>query len=143
MVNSRFLAGGISDWFATIREMYRVIVATGTGWIQITELRPRLRCDDNSLPANAASATWSNIFTSNGPIGEALGTTNWEEIGPMLKRRVEAAGFVDVVEHIDKAPVGGWHPGITPSGIELYSECFRPAIESHREVYGARVVGLS
>jgi len=112
MVTSRFIAGGITDWSATTREMYRILTATGTGWVQITELRPALVCDDNSIPETATAACWPNIFFAPGDIGNALGTARFDEIATMLKRRVEAAGFVDVHEYIDKAPVGNWHPGI-------------------------------
>ena len=91
--------------------MFRVLSATGTSWVQITELRPGLCCDDGSIPNNAASATWSNIFFAPGAIGDALGTSKFDEAVMMLKHRVEAAGFVDVREYVDKAPVGDWHPG--------------------------------
>lgn len=112
MVTSRFIAGGITDWFGTIREMYRILTGTGTSWIQITELRPHLRCDDNTVPADSASATWTNIFFTPGNIGDTLGTSRWDEAATMLRHRVQAAGFVDVHEYIDKAPVGIWHPGV-------------------------------
>jgi hypothetical protein len=113
-VTSRFIAGGINDWFATIREMFRILTGTGKSWVQVTEVRPALRCDDNSIPPDAASATWPNIFFSAGTIGDSLGTARFDEIATMLKPRVTAAGFVDVCLYIDKAPVGNWHPGTSP-----------------------------
>jgi hypothetical protein len=111
MVTSRFIAGGISHYFATIREMYRVLTGSGNSWIQITELRPGLYCDDNTIPADAASVKWANIFFASGSIGNTLGTAYFDEIATTLKARVQAAGFVDVREYIDKAPVGNWHAG--------------------------------
>lgn len=93
--------------------MFRVLTGTGKSWIQVTELRPGLRCDDNSIPSDAASVTWPHIFFSAGIIGNSLGTARFDEIATMLKPRVTAAGFVDVHLHIDKVPVGGWHPGIS------------------------------
>jgi len=95
--------------------MYRVLIGTGTSWIQLTELRPALCCDNNSIPANAASRTWPNIFFVPGTIGDTLGTAQFDNMATMLKARVEAAGFVDVHEYIDKAPVGSWHTGNTSS----------------------------
>jgi hypothetical protein len=115
IVSSRFVAGGITDWDATISEMYRVLMGTGTSWVQLTELRPALYCDHNSIPANAASRTWPNIFFASGAIGDTLGTAQFDNIATMLKARVLAAGFVNVHEYIDKAPVGNWHPGNTSS----------------------------
>ena len=111
MVNSRFLAGGVTDYFATIREMFRILSGSGNSYVQITELRPGLYCDDNSIPADAASVKWPLIFFVSGNIGDTLGTSKFDGIATMLKVRVEAAGFVDVREFIDKAPVGNWHPG--------------------------------
>jgi ubiquinone/menaquinone biosynthesis C-methylase UbiE len=111
MVTSRFLAGGIANYFATIKEMYRILTGLGNSWIQITELRPGLYCDDNTIPADAASVKWPNIFFVSGKIGDTLGTSRFDEIATSLKTRVQAAGFVDVREYIDKAPVGNWHPG--------------------------------
>ena len=110
MVTSRFLAGGITDYFATIREMFRILTGAGNSYIQITELRPGLYCDDNSIPADAASTKWPRIFFVSGNIGNTLGTSRFDEIATLLRARVEAAGFVDVREFIDKAPVGNWHP---------------------------------
>jgi hypothetical protein len=111
MVTSRFVAGGITDWSATIGEMYRVLVGTGHGYIQITEIRPGLYCDDNTIPNNAAGKKWTNIFFAPGAIGNGLGTAQFDEIATSLKWRVEEAGFVDVREYVDKAPVGVWQTG--------------------------------
>ena len=63
---------------------------------------------------NAASKTWPNIFFSEGTVGNILGTAKFDEAATMLKARVETAGFVDVHEYIDKAPVGNWHHGTSP-----------------------------
>jgi hypothetical protein len=113
IVHGRFLAGGINNWDTTITEMYRVLAATGKARVQLTELRPGLRCDDDSVPADAASASWPDIFFTQGHLGDRLGTSKFDEIAMMLKRRLEAAGFVDIEEFIEKAPVGGWYPGIS------------------------------
>jgi hypothetical protein len=111
IVNGRFLAGGIRDWWALIMEMRRILSANGNGWIQLTEIRPSLRTDDNSIPANASCATWPSIFFTPGQIGNTLGTARFDEVATMMKQRVEAAGFIDVQLYVDKAPVGMWHPG--------------------------------
>jgi hypothetical protein len=110
IVNARFLAGGITDWFNFIRDVRRVLSATGNGSVQFTELRPALRSDDNIVLATAPSASWPNIFFSEGEICNRLGTARIDEIATMLKARCEATGFIDVHEYIDKIPVGSWHP---------------------------------
>ena len=94
--------------------MFRVLIGSGNSYIQITELRPGLYCDDNSIPADASSAKWPRIFFVPGNIGDTVGTSMFDGIATMLRARVEAAGFVDVREFIDKAPVGNWHSGAIP-----------------------------
>ena len=111
MVTSRFIAGGITDWSSTIEEMYRILVGTGNGWIQLTESRPGLYCDDDTVPDSAAAKKWPNIFFVPGTVGNSLGTAHFDEIATSLRWRVEQAGFVDIHEYVDKAPVGAWHPG--------------------------------
>ena len=95
---------------ASIQEMYRILAPNGTSWIQLCELRPQLFCDDNTIPYDASSMVWTNLFFTPGRIGNTLGTVHFDEIARMLKTRTEAAGFVDVREIIDRAPVGAWHP---------------------------------
>ena len=114
-VNGRFLAGGITDFPATIREIYRILAGTGTSWVQLTELRPFLRCDDRSIPPTALSLTWHNIFFTNTSIGNTLGTNAFDSIATNLRSWVTEAGFVDVREYIEKAPVGIWNPGTSLS----------------------------
>ena len=91
--------------------MFRVLSGTGNSYIQLTEICPALLCNDNSIPITSAGRSWPNIFFSQGNIGNTLGTAYFDEIATMLRTRVEAAGFVDVREYVDRAPVGNWHPG--------------------------------
>jgi hypothetical protein len=58
--------------------------------------------------------SWPNLFFVPGNIGNTLGTRHFDEIATTLRTRVEEAGFVDVREYIDRAPVGNWHPGRAP-----------------------------
>jgi len=135
-VNSRFIAGGITDWFALIREIYRVVVASGNGWIQVAEIRPWLYCDDNSIPPDAPSIAWTQLLFGQTELGGRLGTSRFDEIATSLKGWVQAAGFVDVTEYVDKAPVGGWHPG-TVLPIPKFID--RSSALSDWEVHGIRL----
>jgi hypothetical protein len=146
MVTSRFIAGGISNWTTTIGEMYRVLAGTGDGWIQVTEIRPGLYCDDNTLPDNASSKKWPNIFFVPGTVGNSLGTAQFDEIATSLRWRVEQAGFVDVHEYVDKAPVGVWPAGTTFSAMPtlgLRANRERCTNEQDRKVPGAWLAWLS
>ena len=141
-MNGRFLAGGISDWSATIREMYRVLSGTGNSWIQLTEIRPALLCDDESIPLTTAGRSWPNIFFTPGNISNTLGTAHFDEIATMLKTRVEAAGFVDVREYVDSAPVGSWHPGKSFKETTS-SRRSRSQVEYNWKVHGSGMVGMA
>jgi hypothetical protein len=100
---------------ASLQEMYRILAPSGTSWIQLCEIGPQLFCDDNSIPPNAASMVWTNLFFTPGRIGNTLGTANFDEIATTLRTRTQTVGFVDVEEIVDKAPVGAWHPGTSNS----------------------------
>ena len=41
------------QWPGYMKEAYRII-KPGTGWIQCVEFEPFYRCDDGSVPADAA-----------------------------------------------------------------------------------------
>lgn len=55
VVDFRIVGGGVTktQWPAYMKEVYRIL-KPGTGWVQCGEFDPLLRCDDNSVPADAA-----------------------------------------------------------------------------------------
>jgi hypothetical protein len=55
VVDFRIVGGGVtkSQWPAYMKELYRIL-RPGSGWIQCGEFDPLLRCDDNSIPADAS-----------------------------------------------------------------------------------------
>lgn len=108
MVAIRFIAGGITNWPSFIGNVFRILVGTGNGCIQITEIETKLYCHDNTVPENAVAKTWPNLFFAAGDFGDELGTAGFDDIAKSLKRWVQAAGFEDVREDIKLAPVGDW-----------------------------------
>lgn len=82
---------------------YRRHLKPGTGYIEQVEIDLQPRCDDNSLPANANINVWYDYLRdsterANRPVAYQHNTTT------MLRQ----AGFIDVTEHIIRAPLSGW-----------------------------------
>ena len=114
MVSIRFINGGIDDWNAFIGEAFRILVGTGTGYIQITEIETKLYCYSNSIPEDSAAKTWpSRFFAAGGDFSDELGTVGFDDIAVSLEKRVQKIGFQVVQHDRREVPVGVWPSGIT------------------------------
>jgi ubiquinone/menaquinone biosynthesis C-methylase UbiE len=53
--NARAIMAGVTkeQWPQYISEVYRIL-KPGTGWIMCCEFNPNLKCDDETVPADAA-----------------------------------------------------------------------------------------
>jgi ubiquinone/menaquinone biosynthesis C-methylase UbiE len=53
--NARAIMAGVTkeQWPKYISEVYRIL-KPGTGWIMCCEFNPNLKCDDETVPADAA-----------------------------------------------------------------------------------------
>jgi len=95
------VTGGIKNWDNYLAEIYRLMKSSGSAWVQLSEFSPRLRCDDESIPEDAACRVVpQQIFLSENQSGIDY------DIATTLKARVQKAGFVDVRQFIDRIPVG-------------------------------------
>lgn len=73
------------------------------GYIEQVELDVRVMSDDGSLPRDSLLAGWGDTFLGCAErAGRALSTQT------TMKDKIEAAGFVDVQEHLYKCPIGAW-----------------------------------
>jgi hypothetical protein len=75
----------------------------GSGWLEQVEIDLEPRCDDETLPPNAEFRQWYDYIaeaTQRGgrPIAYQHNT----------KELLRAAGFIDIVEAVIRAPVNGW-----------------------------------
>jgi ubiquinone/menaquinone biosynthesis C-methylase UbiE len=55
LINCRAIMAGVTkeQWPQYISEVYRIL-KPGTGWIMCCEFNPNLKCDDGTVPADAA-----------------------------------------------------------------------------------------
>ena len=112
MVGLRFINGGIDNWDNLLRGVFRILVGTGCGYIQITEIETNLYCHSNSIPEDSAATTWPNLFfAAGGDFTEELRMAGFNEIPTSLEKRVREIGFQDVREDIKMVPVGVWPSG--------------------------------
>ena len=73
------------------------------GYIEQLEPDVRVMSDDGSLDPNSLLAGWGENFVgSSERAGRSLDTFK------TMKAKIEAAGFVDVQEHLYKCPIGVW-----------------------------------
>lgn len=73
------------------------------GYIEHADISPLLKCDDDSIPRGSMWETQGALAIE---CGELSGKTMM--IQPQMKDLITAAGFVDVVEHKIKWPLGPW-----------------------------------
>jgi hypothetical protein len=88
------------------------------GYIQHIEVEPKPRCDDGTLPTpNVLQKCFDLVETLNGVGG------NFSVID-QIKPQLAEAGFVDIVEHRYKLPLGPWSSNPMYQDLGRYYEMF-------------------
>ncbi|KAL8858800.1 MAG: hypothetical protein Q9178_004717 [Gyalolechia marmorata] len=100
-IHSREMFGSIADWDEYFRQCY--LHLKPGGYVEALERGVQPVSDDGTVGPDHFWTTWGNTVLS---IGETWGKgfNAWEN----LKERMEAAGFVDVVQVPMKWPIGPW-----------------------------------
>ena len=100
-IHSREMFGSIADWDEYFHQCY-LHLAPG-GYVEALERGVKPVSDDGTVGPDHFWTTWGNTVLS---IGETWGKgfNAWE----ILKERMEAAGFVNVVQVPMKWPIGPW-----------------------------------
>lgn len=125
----RYMLGSIKDWPKLIGQAFRTLKPGG--YFEILEPDSTLRCDDDSLPEDAALRQWNHLFVT---AANALGTS---VVGaPEHKDRIRDAGFTDITQEVFKLPnspwpkdpalkeIGGYHMATFMEGLEGLSLFF-------------------
>ncbi|KAI4159161.1 MAG: hypothetical protein LQ342_006808 [Letrouitia transgressa] len=100
-IHSREMFGSIADWDEYFRQCY--LHLKPGGWVEALERGVKPTSDDGSVGPDHFWTEWGNTVLG---AGEKWGKGfNAFEI---LKEKMEAAGFVDVVEVNMKWPIGPW-----------------------------------
>ncbi|KZM20216.1 uncharacterized protein EKO05_0001102 [Ascochyta rabiei] len=100
-IHARSLYGCIADWPAFYREVLDHL-QPGAYFEQL-EMSVVLKSDDGSVKPDSIFEQWGEISLL---LGDKFGKTL--RVVDEAKGNMEAAGFVNVVEHRWKLPVGGW-----------------------------------
>ncbi|KAL8646048.1 MAG: hypothetical protein Q9210_006358 [Variospora velana] len=100
-IHSREMFGSIADWEEYFRQCY--LHLKPGGWVEALERGVKPVSDDGTVGPEHFWTTWGDTVLS---IGETWGKgfNAWE----ILKEKMEAAGFVDVVQVPMKWPIGPW-----------------------------------
>ncbi|KAL8766199.1 MAG: hypothetical protein Q9209_006964 [Squamulea sp. 1 TL-2023] len=100
-IHSREMFGSIADWDEYFRQCY--LHLKPGGYVEALERGVKPVSDDGTVGPDHFWTTWGNTVLA---VGETWGKgfNAWE----ILKERMEAAGFVDVVQVPMKWPIGPW-----------------------------------
>ncbi|OAL31019.1 hypothetical protein AYO20_08440 [Fonsecaea nubica] len=103
LIHMRLMLGAFTDteWTAVYKKCFDNL--RSGGYIEQVELDVRVMSDDGSLAPDSLLAGWGQTFLDCARrAGRPLDTQL------TMKAKIEAAGFVDVQEHLYKCPIGAW-----------------------------------
>lgn len=101
LIHARNLVCSIRNWPNLFKQTFDHVKPGG--WAEFQTKYPDMYSDDGTLPPDGAIRTWSKLFFE---AADKFGTSH--ENTKRHKEWMEAAGFVDVQEHICKLPIGPW-----------------------------------
>ncbi|KAF2030400.1 S-adenosyl-L-methionine-dependent methyltransferase [Setomelanomma holmii] len=100
-IHVRGLFGSVADWATFYREAYNHLQPGG--WYEQLEASVVLKSDDGTIVPDSIFDQWGKLSLQMGDkFGKTLRIVDEQKAG------VEAAGFINVVEHRWKLPIGGW-----------------------------------
>ncbi|KAL2177344.1 S-adenosyl-L-methionine-dependent methyltransferase [Thermothelomyces heterothallicus CBS 202.75] len=102
-VHMRYLYGSIADWNQLFREAYRVVKPGG--YIETFEADSAFCSDDGTIKEGSAMDQWSKVFEEG---GRKFGRTFMPVSDNVQRTGLEAAGFVNLVQHDFKVPLTAW-----------------------------------
>ncbi|KAL7804931.1 S-adenosyl-L-methionine-dependent methyltransferase [Trichoderma aethiopicum] len=120
-IHIRALYGSISDWGELYRQAYKAL--TPGGWIEDFEFNITLMSDVPEVRDDPKHIfkRWSEVFTE---AGERMGRTLLIGTGGRMRKLMQEAGFVDVIEKNYKVPSGRWSSDPTMKQIGAYNLAF-------------------
>ena len=114
-VHIRNLHGAISDWPSLYREAFRC--TQPGGYLEHVEFNIRTLSD--IAPEDHIYFRWNALFAE---AGERMGRTF--QIYDQMRGHIADAGYVDVVTHMWKVPIGGWAKNPRLKNVGLYTLMF-------------------
>lgn len=116
LAHLRGLTGSVQDWPALYSTIFKNLKSGG--YVQQMEIEIKPQCDDGTLPDNSIYHKWADLAQELTGAG-----TNFTFTGRM-KRQLEEAGFVDVVELRLKLPLGPWSSNPVYQDLGRYFEMY-------------------
>ncbi|KAF3481117.1 TAM domain methyltransferase [Arthroderma uncinatum] len=101
LIHSRMLTGSLKDWDRFYSQCYENL-APG-GYVEMQDICLPLRSDDGTLTSDHALDKWSMLM-----LEACVKLERPLDVAKSHKKRMEAAGFVDVVEVVYKWPQNSW-----------------------------------
>jgi hypothetical protein len=88
------------------------------GYLQQIEVEIKPRCDDGTLTTPNVFQKWADLVEDLNEVGHNFSVTG------KMKPQLAEAGFVDIVEHRYKLPVGPWSSDPMYQDLGRYYEMF-------------------
>ncbi|KAF6813868.1 methyltransferase domain-containing protein [Colletotrichum plurivorum] len=102
-IHIRFLVGSIKDWPALFKQAYRALKPGG--YLESFEVSPKILSDDDTVPETSALGQWGKFFEEG---GRKMGRTFRVLDEDLQRTSMEEAGFENITEWNNKAPIGTW-----------------------------------
>nr|XP_036589604.1 flavonol synthase flavanone 3-hydroxylase [Colletotrichum truncatum]KAF6801609.1 flavonol synthase flavanone 3-hydroxylase [Colletotrichum truncatum] len=102
-IHIRFLVGSIEDWPALFKQAYKTLKPGG--YLESFEVSPAILSDDDTVPETSALGQWGKFFEEG---GRKMGRTFRVLDENLQKTSMEEAGFEEITEWNNKAPIGVW-----------------------------------
>jgi SAM-dependent methyltransferase len=120
-VHIRYLYGGIDDWQKLYRQAFRV--TKPGGWFENIEIDLETRSENPvvSQDDNHVFRKWRDLFFE---AGDKIGRTFKIARDGKMEKYAAEAGFVDIMHHQWKVPIGGWAADKRLKQIGLYNGAF-------------------
>ncbi|KAL1954914.1 hypothetical protein VTO42DRAFT_452 [Malbranchea cinnamomea] len=101
LIHFQNMNGAISNWKKLFKQIYDNLEPGG--FIECKECEVQARSDDDSIPKSSALRIWEEKCM------QACATLGMPMDAPLyVKKMIEEAGFVDVVERLYKLPMNTW-----------------------------------
>ncbi|KAH8696635.1 putative TAM domain methyltransferase [Talaromyces proteolyticus] len=136
-IHGRAMAGSIGDWDQLLRRIHTHLKPGG--WVELQEFECTVTSDDGTHQGPNLLREWcERLEEASVRFGKRIG------VASNLRERLEAAGFVDVVDDSYKCPVGPWPRDQRLKRIgKIHLACCLEGIEPYSLALFTRILGVS
>ncbi|KAK1543883.1 methyltransferase domain-containing protein [Colletotrichum paranaense] len=100
-VHVRNMGAAIKDWEKLLAQAFRALKPGG--WIELQEMKWNFNCDDDTMSPDYALTKMMKL------VWKGLGKFGIEaDVADVNPKRIDDAGFINLVQDVQKVPVGEW-----------------------------------